>query len=144
MSRLKSTVLQGLATMCLLLLVPSPTQAQGGYCYECVSNSPCMDCAHPVILGHISCIPYCNGTCSVGGQCTAGQVGPRLAPDGLFNASAGEYLAGTSAWEVSSRVLSTPPFEPFALVRACQGFVIQVRGPMIPTQVRTTGRTISL
>lgn len=47
------------------------TAEPSGNCYECraTGGGNCMDCWYPIAPGHVSCIPYCNGTCSVGREC---------------------------------------------------------------------------
>jgi len=64
--------------------------ASADYCYECYTSEwpPCMDCWHPVVWGHTSCIPYCNGTCSVGAPCIGGLRHIQMSPEGTVLASA--------------------------------------------------------
>lgn len=113
------------AALLLLVGVPHTAAAQGGYCYKCEYpiNYPfnqCMDCWHPVVWGNVSCIPYCNGTCSVGGSCEAALIDLRMSPDGslLTHVVLVEHeqdpLAGTSLGV-------TPPIE---YARNCHGLVI--------------------
>jgi len=65
----------------------TPSLQAQAYCYECgegdfTESHGCMECYHPVVLGHVSCIPYCNRTCSVGGPCQAVLRDLQVSPDG--------------------------------------------------------------
>lgn len=87
------------------LLAGGTSTAHAQYCYECREGiwwpaNQCMDCWHPVIIGHVSCIPYCNGTCSVGASCTGGMLDLRLAPDGSLWGARSVALLANNAFAV--------------------------------------------
>lgn len=102
--------------------IATPTVAPAQtICYECVLSPwpPCMDCMWPVFIGHVSCIPYCNGTCSVGGPCQYGLRDLRLGSDGSV------FVTMLSP----SDALPPPPLsgresEVGSFVRNCVGFVL--------------------
>lgn len=88
-----------------------------GYCYECLYGDPwyCMDCWHPVILGHVSCIPYCNATCLVGGPCQAGLRILDVSPDGM--------VLGAARGPAEPAGLDGPPPTPHFVERDCLGLI---------------------
>lgn len=104
--------------------VPGPS-----YCYECeFGNYPsaplCMDCWHPRASGHLSCIPYCNGTCSVGGPCGEAFASLEVNSDGtVFDGGFGELaLAEAGSARAASLVESWGEGESYA-VRNCLGMI---------------------
>jgi hypothetical protein len=108
----------GAAVTLLAGIAMSPTDAAA--CYECVhmGGQPpgVMDCLWPVTVGHTSCIPYTNGTCSVGSQCGGKTfLDLRLAPDGSY----------WTPWNSASEMLSVSASESPATgtLRNCDGVV---------------------
>ena len=116
-----------------IILLPTPveaqfsTQAKQGYCYECVGGGGCLDCAYPVGSGHSSCIPYCNGTCSVGGTCGSAYLELELGPDGSvrdegFGLLALQGLGDRGLLHLVGTIGVS--IQPIVVARNCRGMVL--------------------
>ncbi len=132
-------MLRAIAAVCFALvaiLVSTPQAFAEGptYCYECTGptepgSGDCNECWHPVAEGHKSCIPYCNGTCSVGVQC--GNVALQnllLSPDGTFRSVLADNVE--LAIEVEMSTVGAPLVEAPEtghsnnyIARNCLGFI---------------------
>lgn len=123
------------------------TQAKQGYCYECVGSGGCLDCAWPVSSGHTSCIPYCNGTCAVGGACGTAFLDLELAPDGTARDDGIGLLTLQESASTVTRdaVMLGLTVEPWRESRNCRGLVLARRYlPPQLTLLHESSRTLVL
>jgi hypothetical protein len=102
-------------------------------CYTCNVGSGgdqgCMVCTLGSGGDNKSCIPYCNGTCSVGQTCHTAFRGLQLSPDGSIMAPEVYFAA---LMEAPGRVL-----------RNCRGHVVsRPYGVMAAARLRTRAHSI--
>lgn len=88
---MKRTIPMTLLCLLMLVLAYGDSRAQGKECYDCKGPGyepgagGCNTCLRHSGGDYVSCIPYCNGTCSVGPGEGCGDVtyrNLRLSPDG--------------------------------------------------------------